>query len=223
MYRPSIRNLAHYPGSNSDSNPTSATYARISLDCVAVQWRRDRQNGRHTHKAGWRCGISLCRLRTRGGGRMTESTAVQAARGSEIGQGEEGGLHVIPACQAMRAARAPQLAGRGAPAAGSACSDAGTCDRVGRIPGSGRHDTRMRQAGKLVRDERGPCGAGDRIRSALARDLIARAAAPTPQIRTIAWQWADRIHGSDPIRARRPYDQPDHDAGRSAAWRHCNS
>ncbi len=64
MYRPSIRSPARYLGSNSDPNPTSATYAQMGLTHGAVRWRRDRQSGRRPHKASRRRGIYLCRPRT---------------------------------------------------------------------------------------------------------------------------------------------------------------
>ena len=53
----------------------------------------------------------------------------------------------------------------------------------------------------------------------VARALIALVAAPMPQIRAISGMGADRTHDSDPMRAWRPYDQQDHNAGRSVTWR----
>jgi len=159
----------------------------------------------------------------------SELAMMQAARGSEIEQTMACLSYGMPGNE--DAGVSPQLTGRGAPAAGYACLEEkeDTCDRVRYTPPGGcRHGPRIRHARRLAREEREAMRRRfDRVRSRAsmgpdrAGDGTNAASRGGPRGGPRAGgREADRTHGAIRYgRGRRPYNQPDRNAGRGDTWR----
>lgn len=171
MYQPSIRSPVHpapapipisvQPVRHTQTGWLTGPYSGGAIDKTAVALTRPAGAAAPVFAGSGPGKREAARLRVGSG-----------ASDKRIRDRAEGGLHVMPACQVMRTCQREATDYRpGAPAVGSACLDAGTCDRAGSIPGGGgggRHGPHMRQARKLVRRRGGH-----------AAQMIARVAAPS--------------------------------------------
>ena len=178
---------------------------------MAAQRWRDRQNGRGPARPAGPVAPRSCRpSQGSRGGRVAELATVQAA--GRI-KSEAGGLLATPArvnrVLAWTRLQAPRVRmGRGRVQSYETHHDwrrHGQC--MWQVGGGG-----VRTGGETAVRHR-----PDRARSRAGTDPDSRGGNgtnPQPRISSKA-DWADRIHSGDQMRAwRRPYDQPDRDAGR---------